>query len=89
MSTTKIENASTVLFEVNVFSNKAFAAKLEARDIAKTADEGFSEIGFTRIMMNPTPNLQDNTIFRITARYEGVVAPEKTESGTTYRIYRN
>ena len=89
MSTTKIENASTILFEVNVFSNKAAGAKLQARDITETVDAEFERLGFVRTMMSPTPNLADATIYRITARYEGVVMPEYGVDGTIYRIYTN
>jgi len=87
MRTTKIENASTILFEVNVFSNKVAGAKLQARDIMETVDAEFEKLGFTRTMMSPTPNLADATIYRITARYEGVVMPEYGVDETVYRIY--
>lgn len=89
MSTTKIENASTVLFDVNVFSNKVAGAKLQARDIMETVDAEFERLGFVRTMMSPTPNLADATIYRITARYEGVVMPEYGVDETVYRIYTN
>lgn len=89
MSTNKIENASTILFEVNVFSNRDVAPKLEARDIMETVDAEFERLGFVRTMMSPTPNLADATIYRITARYEGVVVPEYGVDGTIYRIYTN
>lgn len=87
MSTTKIENASTILFEVNVFSNQTAGAKLQARDIMETVDAEFEKLGFVRTMMSPTPNLADATIYRITARYEGVVMPEHGVDETVYRIY--
>lgn len=87
MATTKIENAATLLFEVNVFANKTGVAKLEAREIMETVDAEFASLGFTRTMMSPTPNLMDSTIYRITARYEGVVMPEHGADGTIYRIY--
>ena len=87
MSTTKIENASTILFEVNVFSNKVAGAKLQALDIMETVDAEFEKLGFVRTMMSPTPNLADATIYRITARYEGVVMPEYGVDETVYRIY--
>ena len=76
MSTTKIENASQLLFEVNVFSNQKPGAKLQARDIMETVDAEFEKLGFTRTMMSPTPNLADAIIYRITARYEAVVDPD-------------
>lgn len=89
MSTKKIENASKLMFEVNIFSNKDSGAKLEARDIMGTIDMELEHLGFTRITMSPTPNLNDATIYRITARYEGIVMPEYGIDDTIYRIYTN
>lgn len=68
-----IENAATVLYEANVYSNKVGYKALEAREIMATLDEEMAKLGFTRTMLSPIPNLQDNTIYRLTARYEGVV----------------
>jgi len=85
--TTNIENASQILFEVNVFSNKFSGAKLEARDIMQTIDAEFERMGFVRTAMSPMPNFADATIYRITARYEGVVVPEYNVEQTIYRIY--
>ena len=49
-------------------------------DIMETIDNEFSKIGFTRTMCNPVSNLQDATIYRIVARYEGV-------ADKNFRIY--
>ena len=89
MITTTIENASKIAFEVNCFSNKVGGAKIQARDIIETVDKEFEKLGFARIMMAPTPNIADATIYRITARYEGIVAPEYGLDGITYRVYIN
>lgn len=70
--TTHIENAAIVVFECNVYSNKAANKKSEAKKIAATLDEAFAAIGFTRTFKNPVPNMNDATIYRIICRYEAI-----------------
>lgn len=86
MRTVNIENAVLVMYEVNVFSNRASGKKAEAKSIVKTMDEAFATLGFTRSFSNQVPNLNDSTIHRIICRYEAVVGPG--ESGK-YIIYQN
>lgn len=73
MRTLRIENAASVLYEVNVYSNKIGYKKAEAQEIMSFIDEILAKLGFTRTMLNPLPNLADATIYRLTARYEAVV----------------
>ena len=73
MRTLNIENAATVMYEVNIYSNKTAGKKSEAKAIAATLDAEFSKIGFTRTMKNQVPNLNDATIYRIVCRYEAIV----------------
>lgn len=73
MRTTNIENAVSVMMEVNIYSNKASGKKSEAKAIAATLDEVFASIGFTRTLRNQVPNLNDATIYRIVCRYEAIV----------------
>lgn len=73
MRTVHIENAASVLYEVNIFSNKVGYKKAEAQEIMSFIDDILSGLGLTRTMCNPIPNLADATIYRLTARYEGVV----------------
>lgn len=73
MRTLNIENAATVMYEVNIYSNKASGKKSEAKAIAATIDAEFTKIGFTRTMKNQVPNLNDATIYRIVCRYEAIV----------------
>lgn len=89
MMTDNIENASTVMYEVNVYSNLVGYKKLEAKRIMDTIDQVFSSLGFVRTMCNPEPNLQDASIYRIFARYRGIDKPEYIESETIHRIYTN
>jgi hypothetical protein len=76
MSTNTIENYASLVYQCDVYSNKIGYKKQEARDIMKTIDQEFAKMGFTRTMCNPMPNLQDSTIFRLTARYEAVVSQD-------------
>lgn len=86
--TTNIENMAQVMYEVNVYSNKTSGRKAEARKVMQSVDGYMSELGLTRTMINPIPNLEDSTIYRLVARYEADV--DKTVDGTNenYMIYQ-
>ena len=71
--TLNIENAVSVMYEVNVYSNKASGKKEEAKAIAATLDDAFASIGFTRTMRNQVTNLNDTRIYRIVCRYEAII----------------
>lgn len=73
MRTLNIENAASVMYEVNVYSNKASGKKSEAKAITETLDAEFAKIGFTRTMKNQVANFNDATIYRIVCRYEAIV----------------
>ena len=73
MRTTNIENAVSVMYEANVYSNKPSGKKSEAKAIANTVDAIFNELGFTRTFREQVPNMKDATIYRIVCRYEAVV----------------
>ena len=73
MRTNNIENAASVMYEVNIYSNKASGKKSEAKAIANTLDDVMSGIGFTRTFREQIPNLRDATIYRIVCRYEAVI----------------
>ena len=71
--TENIENAVSVMYEVNIYSNKASGKKSEAKAIAATVDTAFTSLGFTRTMRSQVANLNDATIYRIICRYEAIV----------------
>ena len=73
MRTTNIENACSVMYEINIYSNKGTGKKAEAKAIATTADTVMESIGFTRTFREQIPNLKDATIYRIVCRYEATV----------------
>lgn len=87
MRTVVIEEAVTLMYEVNIFSNLIGYKKSEAQSIRETVDEVFRGLGFTRMMNEPTPNLQDASIYRIFLRYRGVDRPEYTGDEIIHRIY--
>ena len=73
MRTTNIENAVTLMYEVNVYTNTVGYKKSEAKDIMEVVDNEFSKLGFARTMCNPISNLSDATIYRMVARYTASV----------------
>lgn len=75
------EKFATVMYEVNIYSNRQGDRKTEARKILKTIDEMMYNLNFTRIAMLPVPNLEDSTIYRLTVRYRA-----ETDGTKLYRI---
>ena len=73
MRTANIENAATLMYEVNVYTNTVGYKKSEAKDIMEAVDGEFSKLGFARTMCNPISNLSDATIYRMVARYTATV----------------
>ena len=71
-----LENHANVSYEVNIYSNKRSGKKSECRAIASLIDEEFATLGFSRTMLQPIPNVDDATIYRMTGRYKGVVSKE-------------
>jgi hypothetical protein len=69
----RIENAVEIMVEVNVYSNKTSGKKEECKKLMKNIDDTLSGLGLVRSYCQPTPNLEDATIYRITARYRAVV----------------
>jgi hypothetical protein len=69
-----LENHASLMYEVNVYSNKQVGKKTECKDLFKVIDNEFKEMGFTRIMKEPIPNLEDGTVYRMLGRYTAVVA---------------
>ena len=68
----KIENMVSLMYEINVYSNKTVGKKTEAKDIITIADNEMLAMGFIRTYMNPIANLENATIYRIVARYEKI-----------------
>lgn len=71
--TDNIENAVSVAYEVNIYSNKTGYNKMEAKEILSVVDSSLQSLGFTRTFCNPVQNLEDRNIYRIVARYEAAI----------------
>ena len=65
------ENTALVMYQVDVFSNLNSGGKAECKKIIGFIDAIFANYDFQRSMCEPIPNLDDATIFRMTARYNG------------------
>lgn len=74
------ERYATVMYQVDVYSNKSGTKKSEARKIIGFIDRLFFSKNFTRLSLNPVPNLENATIYRLTARYTA-----ETDGKTFYR----
>lgn len=72
------EQFAEVMYEVNVYSNRTNGKKAEARTIIGTIDDMLLKYGFERVMLQPIPNLDDATIYRMTGRYRAVVSSNLT-----------
>lgn len=61
-----------VMFEINIYSNKAEGKKTECKAIAKVIDENLFRMNFKRLALTPVPNLEDASIYRIVTRYRAM-----------------
>ena len=71
------ENHISVMYEVNIYSNKTVGKKSECKAIATLIDEQMLALGFARTMLQPIPNLDDGTIYRMVGRYSAVISKNK------------
>ena len=76
-TSTEYENHVVLLYEVNVYSNKVTGKKTECKEIMSLIDDEMSSIGFTRTLLQPIPNMDNATIYRMVARYTAVVSKDK------------
>jgi hypothetical protein len=71
------ENHASVMYEVNTYSNKTVGKKAECKAIMALIDEQMLALGFARTMLQPIPNLDDATIYRMVGRYSAVISKNK------------
>ena len=71
------ENHASVMYEVNVYSNKTVGKKSECKAIAAVIDEQMLALGFARTMLQPIPNLDDATIYRMVGRYSAIISKNR------------
>ena len=72
-----IENHASLMYEVNIYSNKKSGKKSECKAIAALIDNELATLGFSRTMLQPIPNMDNATIYRITGRYTAVISKDK------------
>ena len=72
-----LENHASLMYEVNVYSNKTSGKKSECKAIATLIDNELAALGFSRTMLQPIPNMDDATIYRMTGRYTAVISKDK------------
>ena len=72
-----LENHVSVMYEVNIYSNKTSGKKSECKAIATLIDNELAALGFSRTMLQPIPNMDDATIYRMTGRYTAVISKDK------------
>lgn len=72
-----VENHAELMYEVNVYSNKQSGKKSECKSISTLIDNEMAALGFSRIMLQPIPNMDDATIYRMTGRYRAVASKDK------------
>lgn len=80
MDTSDTERFATIMYEVNVYSNKAVGKKTECKEIMTFIDALMYKMNFKRLSLAPVPNMDDATIYRMTARYRA-----ETDGTTLYR----
>lgn len=70
------ENHVNVMYEVNVYSNKATGKKSECKAIMALLDNEMTAMGFVRSTLTPVPNEYDSTIYRMVGRYRAAVSSD-------------
>lgn len=70
------EQMSQLSFMVDVYSNSEASAKEECEKIIALIDAAFRSLNIMRTMLKPIPNAADPSIYRMTARFVGVVDKE-------------
>ena len=78
-----VENKATLTFDINVYSNLTAGKRDQCRQILNDIDKYMLRMNFTRMGYGFAPNLNNNAIARLVAKYQ-VIADENI----FYRIGR-
>lgn len=70
LDTSDKERFASVMYQVDVYSNSQSKKKEECRTIIGFIDEMLYSMNFTRISMTPVPNMENASIYRLSARYK-------------------
>ena len=68
------EDFATLTYEANAYAMN----KRDCRAVMAGIDKGMTDLGFTRMSMQFTPNLEDSRVYRITARFQANANRAKT-----------
>lgn len=79
------ENHANIMFQADIYDNDVANKKSNCKAIAALLDTVMQSMGFTRIMCEPIANLEDATIYRITARYTAIAS--RLMEGDIHYIY--
>lgn len=71
-----VENFVSVMYQVDVYSNLNTGKKAQTKAIIALLDAVFARYGFTRMSLVPVPNMNEPTIYRMTARYRAVASTD-------------
>ena len=77
-TSSSVENHAELMYELNVYSNKQGGKKSECKAIATLIDDEMAALGFSRSMLQPIPNIDNATIYRMVGRYRAVASKDKT-----------
>lgn len=81
LDSSESEKFATLMYEVNVYSDKAGSKKSTCREIMNMVDDMLYKRNFIRLSMSPVPNMENGTIYRLVARYRA-----ETDGTNIYRI---
>lgn len=91
MSSSRIENHASVMWQWEAVSDKAGSKKSECKAIMAAIDTQMMSLGFVRVGCNPIPlpSLDPAKYCRMVARYRAVIAAGVISGeDTVYHIYR-
>lgn len=85
MSINRLDNSgrerySTLMFQVDVYSNKQTGKKSQCKEVMNVVDKMMFDMNFTRLSLTPIPS-PETGYYRYTARYRA-----ETDGETLYRL---
>ena len=85
MSINKLDNSgaerfATIMFQVDVYSNKTSGKKSQCKEIMNVVDNMLFALNFTRLSLTPIPMANDG-YYRLSARYRA-----ETDGTNLYRV---
>lgn len=73
-----VENHAQIMYQVDVYSNKASGKKAECKSILTVVDEILFSMGFVRVGSSPIEASNANaSIYRMVARYRATISKNK------------